>query len=103
MILTCPNCRKRIAVAAAKLRATTQLSCVECDQPIPIDPEFLRAVKWILGELHGQRDLALVALLEEHFDISIDKPVGRRLLRFHAIRRAGSPASQAGLRSGKSR
>lgn len=53
-----------------------------------LDRLFLDSVTWILGELHDQQDFKVLAMLDESFEISIDKPVGRRLSRFYAIRRA---------------
>ena len=52
-----------------------------------LDRRFLDGVTWIFGELHGQKDFELLAMLDESFEISIHKPVGRRISRFHAIRR----------------
>jgi len=48
---------------------------------------FLSRVKWIYGELHGNRDFELLAYLSEHFDIGVKRTMGKRLFMFHARNR----------------
>lgn len=52
---------------------------------------FLNQVKWIYGELHGNRDFELLAYLSEHFDIGVKRTMGKRLFMFHARNKALSP------------
>lgn len=46
--------------------------------------EFLRNVKWIYGELHGNRDFELLAFLSDRFDVGVKKTMGKRLFMFQA-------------------
>ena len=49
---------------------------------------FLSRVKWIYGELHGNRDFELLAYLSEHFDIGVKRTMGKRLFMFQARNKA---------------
>lgn len=55
---------------------------------------FLRRVKWIYGELHGNRDFELLSYLSEHFDIGVKKTLGKRLFMFQARNKALRPVSR---------
>jgi len=46
--------------------------------------DFLGNVKWIYGELHGNRDFELLAFLSEQFDIGVRKTMDKRLFMFQA-------------------
>jgi len=46
--------------------------------------DFLGKVKWIYGELHGNRDFELLAFLSEQFDIGVKKTMDKRLFMFQA-------------------
>jgi FkbM family methyltransferase len=46
--------------------------------------DFLRKVKWIYGELHGNRDFELLAFLSEQFHIGVRKTIDKRLFMFQA-------------------
>ena len=46
--------------------------------------EFLGKVKWIYGELHGNRDFELLAFLSEQFHIGVKKTIDKRLFMFQA-------------------
>jgi len=48
------------------------------------DSAALRKVKWIIGELHGQRDFELLAYLSQWFDISLKKSLRKPLFVFAA-------------------
>ena len=48
------------------------------------DREVLSRVKWIIGELHGQRDFELLAYLAQWFDISVKKSFRKPLFVFAA-------------------
>ncbi len=55
-----------------------------------VDPEVLARVKWITGELHGNRDFALLDHLSQWFDISMRKDLRSRLSIFEAAPRVDS-------------
>lgn len=46
--------------------------------------EILAKVRWIIGELHGERDFELLAFLENNFDIDVRKALKKRLFMFNA-------------------
>ena len=46
--------------------------------------DFLGKVKWIYGELHGNRDFELLAFLGEQFEIGVKRTIGKRLFMFQA-------------------
>jgi FkbM family methyltransferase len=45
-------------------------------------------LKWITGELHGERDFELLAFLSRWFDCSVNKTLNSRLSTFAAINKA---------------
>ena len=45
---------------------------------------MLSRVKWIIGELHGQREFELLAYLAQWFDISVKKSFRKPLFVFAA-------------------
>lgn len=47
--------------------------------------ELLRRVRYIAGELHGERDFALLDYLARGFDIGVRKKLGSRLFNFRAV------------------
>jgi FkbM family methyltransferase len=49
-----------------------------------LDPDFLKQVTWIMGELHGERDFELLGYLSEWFDVAVRKELGSRLGSFEA-------------------
>ena len=49
-----------------------------------MDPEILSNVRWIIGELHGERDFELLAYLSQWFDIDMKKSLRSRLFNFCA-------------------
>jgi FkbM family methyltransferase len=49
---------------------------------------FLRRVKFMIGELHGRRDFELLGILSEHFHISVRKNLGDRCFMFRALNRS---------------
>lgn len=55
------------------------------------DPAVLRAVKWISGELHGERDFEVLNLLSQWFDIGMRKSLKSRLFNFTACNKAVTP------------
>jgi FkbM family methyltransferase len=48
------------------------------------DPQVLARVRWIVGELHGERSFALLEFLSRWFDIETKKTLGKRLFNFNA-------------------
>jgi hypothetical protein len=64
----------------------------EYDILTSLDKNFLSRVKWIYGELHGNRDFELLAYLSEHFDIGVKRTIGKRLFMFQARSKALLPA-----------
>ncbi len=66
----------------------------EYDILTSLDKNFLSRVKWIYGELHGNRDFELLAYLSEHFDIGVKRTIGKRLFMFQARNKALLPAIQ---------
>jgi FkbM family methyltransferase len=56
-----------------------------------LQKDFLSRVKWIYGELHGNRDFELLAYLSEHFDIGVKRTMGKRLFMFHARNKSLPP------------
>lgn len=63
----------------------------EYDIITSLNKDFLSRVKWIYGELHGNRDFELLAYLSEHFDIGVKRTMGKRLFMFHARNKALPP------------
>lgn len=49
---------------------------------------FLGKCKFVIGELHGRRDFAVLNMLAEHFEISVRKNLGDRCFMFQALNRA---------------
>lgn len=56
----------------------------EYDILTSLDENILSSVKWIIGELHGNKDFELLAYLSKWFDIGIKKSLGKRLFMFSA-------------------
>ena len=52
---------------------------------------FLGKVKWIYGELHGNRDFELLAYLSEQFEIGVRRTMGHRLFMFQARSKTAFP------------
>lgn len=52
------------------------------------DPEILKSVRWISGELHGEKDFELLAYLSQWFDIGLKKSLVRKLFMFNACNKA---------------
>lgn len=53
-----------------------------------LDPSLLKGVKWIVGELHGERDFELLDFLSKEFDIGVTKPIKKRAYMFTACSKA---------------
>lgn len=51
------------------------------------DPAALQQVKWIIGELHGERDFELLAYLSPWFDIAMKRSMRKPLFIFNACNR----------------
>jgi FkbM family methyltransferase len=49
-----------------------------------MDPEILKNVRWIIGELHSRRDFELLHYLSQWFDIDLRKSLRFRLSQFNA-------------------
>jgi len=56
----------------------------EYDILTSLDENILGSVKWIIGELHENKDFELLAYLSKWFDIGIKKSLGKRLCMFTA-------------------
>lgn len=52
-----------------------------------LSPELLRSAKLIMGELHGNKDFALLEYLSPDFSVGMKKNIHSRLFNFHALRR----------------
>jgi len=51
---------------------------------------ILASASYVTGELHGNRDFALLDYLSRWFDVGLRKRLSRRLFNFQAIRKASS-------------
>lgn len=49
-----------------------------------MDPDILKNVRWIIGELHSRRDFELLHYLSQWFDIDLRKSLRFRLSQFNA-------------------
>jgi FkbM family methyltransferase len=56
----------------------------EYDILTAFDPAVLGEVRWIVGELHGERSFALLEFLSRWFDIETQRTFGKRLFNFRA-------------------
>jgi len=56
----------------------------EYDILTAFDPQVLAQVRWIVGELHGERSFALLEFLSRWFDVETTKTLGKRLFNFSA-------------------
>ena len=63
----------------------------EYDILTALDESLLRSVKWIMGELHGERDFELLAFLSRWFDIETKKSLKNRLFMFRACNKTLTP------------
>lgn len=57
----------------------------EYDILTAVPPEVLERVRLVVGELHGNRDFALLDYLSRWFDIGLRKKASSRLFNFHAL------------------
>lgn len=48
------------------------------------DQQLLRGARWIIGELHGIKDFALLEYLSQWFDIAVRKDLKKLIYRFNA-------------------
>jgi len=91
------DAEKRISVEVGEARSMMRDIGIESADVIKIDTEgseydiltnlgrdFLGKVKWIYGELHGNRDFELLAFLGEQFEIGVKRTIGKRLFMFQA-------------------
>ena len=91
------NAEKRISVEVREARSMMREIGIESADVIKIDTEgseydiltnlgrdFLGKVKWIYGELHGNRDFELLAFLSEQFEIGVKRTINKRLFMFQA-------------------
>jgi len=61
----------------------------EYDILTTINESILDQVKWIVGELHGNRDFELLTYLESmNFNVSMKKAIDNRLFMFHCAKQA---------------
>jgi len=56
----------------------------EFDILTTMDPDLLKNVRWIIGELHSHHDFELLDYLSQWFDIDIHKSLRFRLCQFNA-------------------
>lgn len=56
----------------------------EYDILTSMEPEMLANVRWIIGELHGERDFELFTYLSKWFDLDVKKSLRSRLHDFNA-------------------
>lgn len=59
----------------------------EYDILTSMDTNMLSKVRWMLGELHGERDFELLAYLSQWFEVDMDKSLRSRLFDFNACNR----------------
>ncbi len=59
----------------------------EYDILTSLHPDLLRRVKWIVGELHGVRDFALLDYLSTWFEVDGRKTITKDCWKFHAVNR----------------
>jgi FkbM family methyltransferase len=91
------NAQQRLRVEVREARSMMRELGIEAVDVIKIDTEgseydiltslgsdFLGTVKWIYGELHGNRDFELLAFLSEQFHIGVKKTMNKRLFMFQA-------------------
>ena len=62
----------------------------EWDILTSIPENVLQTVQYITGELHGNRDFALLEYLSRWFDIGTRKKLSNRLFNFQAVRKHGA-------------
>jgi FkbM family methyltransferase len=60
----------------------------EYDVLTTLKPALLQNVQWIVGELHGVRDFALLDYLSTWFEIDGRKTITKECWKFHAVNRA---------------
>jgi len=60
----------------------------EYDILAAFEPQVLERVRWITGELHGNRSFELLEFLSRWFDIETRKTIGKRLFNFLARNRS---------------
>ena len=65
----------------------------EWDILTAVPEEILRGVQLITGELHGNRDFALLEYLSRWFDIGARKNVRSRLFNFYAVAKRSAPGA----------
>jgi len=95
---------RRVRVEVREARSMMQELDIEVADVIKIDTEgaeydiltslgrdFLGKVKWIYGELHGNRDFELLAYLSEQFRIGVRKTMNKRLFMFQARNKSAFP------------
>ena len=59
----------------------------ECEIITDLDPNMLKEMEWIVGDLHGVRDFEMFANLDQWFDISVKRSFKKRLFMFQAWNR----------------
>ena len=52
-----------------------------------LDPNMLKEIEWIVGDLHGVRDFEMFANLDQWLDISVKRSFKKRLFMFQAWNR----------------
>ena len=98
------NVGDRVRVEVREARSMMRELGIEAADVIKIDTEgaeydilttlgrdFLGNVKWIYGELHGNRDFELLAFLSEQFRIGVKKTMNKRLFMFQARNKTAFP------------
>jgi FkbM family methyltransferase len=91
------NAERSIRVDVREARSMMREIAIESADVIKIDTEgseydtltnlgrdFLANVKWIYGELLGNRDFELLAFVSEQFEIGVKRTMGKRLFMFQA-------------------
>lgn len=97
------NAEQRLRVEVREASSTMRELGIDSVDLIKIDTEgseydiltnlgrdFLGKVKWIYGELHGNRDFELLAFLSQQFHIGVKKTMDKRLFMFQARNRIAS-------------
>jgi FkbM family methyltransferase len=52
-----------------------------------LDPNMIKKISWIVGELHGVRDFEVLSYLDQWFDISVKRSFEKRMFNFRALNR----------------
>jgi FkbM family methyltransferase len=94
---------RRIRIQVRNVASVLAELCLEQIDVVKVDTEgaewdiltsfpenILRTAKYITGELHGNKDFALLEYLSRWFDVGMRKKLSSRLFNFQAVRKNGA-------------